>query len=92
MCTGCRVYNSVVTAQQHVLLVISQEMARRRAVYAENMAVVDAHNAAEDVGAGGKGWRLGEGPFSDMTNEEFVETVRLNCTCSRAVSLRQPAR
>ena len=52
----------------------AEEQQRRASIYADNVALIDAHNAAEDAGAG-KGFRLGEGPFTDMTNEEFASEV-----------------
>jgi len=38
---------------------------RRLAIYAENMALIAAHNAGESS------YRLGETPFTDLTGEEF---------------------
>ena len=49
------------------------ELQQRRETFAANAALIAAHNAAEDAASHGKGkgYRLGVGPFADLTNAEF---------------------
>jgi len=39
----------------------------RRKIYDENIEIIGKHNAEN------KGWKMGVGPFTDLTNEEFKE-------------------
>jgi C1A family cysteine protease len=50
----------------------AEEMAVRRSIYMDNIAKVNKHNA--EAAAGLHTWRMGAGPFSDLTAEEWKST------------------
>lgn len=60
-----------------------EEYVRRASIFADNVAFIESENTK------GHGHTLGVGPFADMTNDEFIETVRAG-TVIAYVHVRYP--